>query len=28
MPSGTGIDIFNKAFPKRTFDVGIASSTR
>jgi 1-deoxy-D-xylulose-5-phosphate synthase len=24
MPSGTGIDIFNKAFPKRTFDVGIA----
>src|SRR5262244_2920497 len=24
MPSGTGIDIFNKTFPKRTFDVGIA----
>jgi 1-deoxy-D-xylulose-5-phosphate synthase len=24
MPSGTGIDIFNKAFPERTFDVGIA----
>jgi 1-deoxy-D-xylulose-5-phosphate synthase len=24
MPSGTGIDIFNKAFPNRTFDVGIA----
>jgi 1-deoxy-D-xylulose-5-phosphate synthase len=24
MPSGTGIDIFNKAFPHRTFDVGIA----
>src|SRR5258708_34159975 len=24
MPSGTGIDIFNKAFPKPTFDVGIA----
>jgi len=24
MPSGTGIDIFAKAFPKRTFDVGIA----
>src|SRR6201981_890533 len=24
MTSGTGIDIFNKAFPKRTFDVGIA----
>ena len=24
MPSGTGIDIFGKAFPKRTFDVGIA----
>ncbi|WBU30823.1 1-deoxy-D-xylulose-5-phosphate synthase [Rhodopseudomonas palustris] len=24
MPSGTGIDIFEKAFPKRTFDVGIA----
>src|ERR1043166_2505095 len=24
MPSGTGIDIFNKSFPKRTFDVGIA----
>src|SRR3981189_1183971 len=24
MPSGTGIDIFPKAFPKRTFDVGIA----
>jgi len=24
MPSGTGVDIFEKAFPKRTFDVGIA----
>ena len=24
MPSGTGIDIFGKAFPQRTFDVGIA----
>jgi 1-deoxy-D-xylulose-5-phosphate synthase len=24
MPSGTGIDIFQKAFPKRSFDVGIA----
>ena len=24
MPGGTGIDIFSKAFPKRTFDVGIA----
>src|SRR6266513_1783513 len=24
MPSGTGIDIFNKAFPDRAFDVGIA----
>ena len=24
MPSGTGVDIFNKAFPDRTFDVGIA----
>ena len=24
MPSGTGLDIFAKAFPKRTFDVGIA----
>ena len=24
MPSGTGIDLFSKAFPKRTFDVGIA----
>ncbi|MFZ5735451.1 1-deoxy-D-xylulose-5-phosphate synthase [Rhodopseudomonas thermotolerans] len=24
MPSGTGIDIFGKTFPKRTFDVGIA----
>ncbi|MEM7696142.1 MAG: 1-deoxy-D-xylulose-5-phosphate synthase [Pseudomonadota bacterium] len=24
MPSGTGIDIFQKAFPERTFDVGIA----
>src|SRR5262249_42356860 len=24
MPSGTGIDIFNKASPQRTFDVGIA----
>ncbi|WP_294538076.1 1-deoxy-D-xylulose-5-phosphate synthase [uncultured Rhodoblastus sp.] len=24
MPSGTGIDYFQKAFPKRSFDVGIA----
>ena len=24
MPSGTGLDIFGKAFPNRTFDVGIA----
>ncbi|MGD9836794.1 MAG: 1-deoxy-D-xylulose-5-phosphate synthase [Afipia sp.] len=24
MPYGTGVDIFNKAFPDRTFDVGIA----
>jgi 1-deoxy-D-xylulose-5-phosphate synthase len=24
MPSGTGVDIFAKEFPKRTFDVGIA----
>ena len=24
MPSGTGINIFQKQFPKRTFDVGIA----
>ena len=24
MPSGTGLDRFGKAFPKRTFDVGIA----
>ncbi len=24
MPSGTGIDIFEKAYPARTFDVGIA----
>ncbi len=24
MPSGTGLDIFEKAFPKRMFDVGIA----
>jgi len=24
MPSGTGLDIFSKAFPDRTFDVGIA----
>jgi len=24
MPSGTGIDAFEKAFPERTFDVGIA----
>ena len=24
MPSGTGVDIFEKAFPHRTFDVGIA----
>ncbi len=24
MPSGTGLDVFEKAFPERTFDVGIA----
>ena len=24
MPSGTGVDIFQKSFPERTFDVGIA----
>ena len=24
MPSGTGLDVFAKAFPERTFDVGIA----
>jgi 1-deoxy-D-xylulose-5-phosphate synthase len=24
MPSGTGVDIFGKTFPERTFDVGIA----
>ncbi len=24
MPSGTGVDLFQKVFPKRTFDVGIA----
>ena len=24
MPSGTGLDIFQKAHPTRTFDVGIA----
>jgi 1-deoxy-D-xylulose-5-phosphate synthase len=24
MPGGTGVDIFDKAFPERTFDVGIA----
>jgi len=24
MPSGTGVDLFQKAFPERTFDVGIA----
>jgi len=24
MPSGTGVDLFGKAFPDRTFDVGIA----
>ena len=24
MPAGTGVDIFQKAFPQRTFDVGIA----
>jgi 1-deoxy-D-xylulose-5-phosphate synthase len=24
MPSGTGLDLFGKAFPSRTFDVGIA----
>ena len=27
MPSGTGIDIFAKAFPTRTFDVGIAEQS-
>ena len=26
MPSGTGLDLFGKAFPDRTFDVGIADS--
>ncbi|WP_373321216.1 hypothetical protein [Methylobacterium gregans] len=25
MPGGTGIDLFGKAHPSRTFDVGIAS---
>ena len=24
MPGGTGVDVFGKAFPRRTFDVGIA----
>ena len=24
MPDGTGLDIFRKEFPERTFDVGIA----
>ena len=24
MPSGTGLDLFQKVFPSRTFDVGIA----
>ena len=24
MPDGTGVNIFNKKFPKRSFDVGIA----
>ena len=24
MPDGTGLDIFRKEFPNRTFDVGIA----
>src|SRR5439155_18473638 len=24
MPSGTGVDLFAKAFPERTFDVGLA----
>src|SRR6202000_2014089 len=24
MPSGTGVDLFQKAFPERSFDVGIA----
>ena len=24
MPSGTGVDLFEKAFPERSFDVGIA----
>ncbi|MGD1926741.1 MAG: 1-deoxy-D-xylulose-5-phosphate synthase [Paracoccaceae bacterium] len=24
MPSGTGVDLFEQAFPKRTFDVGLA----
>jgi len=28
MPSGTGIDIFGKEFPTRTFDVGIAEQPR
>jgi len=28
MPSGTGVDLFGKAFPERTFDVGIAEQTR
>ncbi len=27
MPSGTGIDLFSKEFPTRTFDVGIAAVT-
>ena len=26
--AGTGIDLFGKAHPERTFDVGIADSTR
>jgi len=28
MPSGTGIDLFGKEFPARTFDVALPSSTR
>jgi len=27
MPGGTGVDIFGKAFPERTFDVASPSST-
>lgn len=28
MPGGTGMDIFGRRFPKRTFDVGIAEQVR